>query len=381
MRLLLPCLLLILAPGIVLAETVRPLIDPAGKCGVHAAPAITKPYPHLRWSGPCRDGLADGEGVAEFAAMATAKPNKIWRGHFRGGYFVGDTPLAARVEPLGRQNAFVQLPSYPAAEGSAWIHVRVRSDGGPLPRCGEGAAEIAIEAPAGLAVADEKRLRGMMLQAASAYRAVCSSPIVQRFAVVAAGRRAALGIGSFGGATEAIARAEMLAGKDDLRDFRNIATGESDSSRQAQHYEDKRKERIEESRTAWRDFTRANRVELWVTPRQLETNPFRYEGRTVAFPARFLRMISANVALVRDDRWGEVLVLGVPNDLLQDKSTAVFAGRSIGRRTLPNSRFEVSAIEAVGWRLCRRSGCGDLLEWMDEETKPFPWGEDQSAFR
>ena len=55
--------------------------------------------------------------------------------------------------------------------------------------------------------------------------------------------------------------------------------------------------------------------------------------------------------------------------------------RSIGRRTLPNSRFEVSAIEAVGWLLCRRSGCGDLLEWMDEEKKPFPWGEDQSAFR
>jgi hypothetical protein len=378
----LPAVLLILltAPIAQAQQTLKPAMDSAARCGVFALPSTTRPYPHLKWSGACRDGLAEGKGTASFAANADARPNKIWEGNFRNGFFVGQAVLKGRVLPMGDRAALVELPSNAAQEGSLFVVARLSNENEPLAICGGGVGEIAVEAPHDLAPNDEPRLRRMMQRAALAYRSACPSPLGLRFAIVAAGKRDALAVGSFGGATDVIARGSLVEGgaAEAIHDFRNIATNESDQGRRAQANKDRRQEQRADSRKAWQEFTRASAVAFWVTPKQLDTNPFRYDGKIVAFPARFVRMVAPNTAILRDDRWGEVMVSGIPNDLLQDKSIVVIAGRSSGRKAAPSGR-EISSVNATAWKLCQRAGCADYLDWIDEE-KRFTWGEDQSEF-
>jgi len=373
---------LLLASSAALAQdTPKPLLDPAARCAVFAPPPIARPYPHVKWSGLCRDGLAEGKGTASFAATPTAQPSKSWQGNFRNGFFVGDAMVRGSIVPLGDRAALVELPSTAPQEGKIWLHAKLANDGAPLPRCGSGTAEIAIEAAPDLSASDEPRLRRMMQRAALAYRETCPQPLGLRFVVVEAGKRDVLGTGSFGGATDVVARAALVEGAaaDAITGFRNIATGESDQGRRSQQFADKRKEERAQSRRNWQDFTRANSVALWVTPKQLDLNPFHYQGRIVALPGQFERMVAPNVALLRDRRWGLVMVSGIPNDLLTDKSTVVIAGRAAGRKTYPNSQHEIANIDATAWKLCQRAGCADYLDWIDEE-KRFIWGEDQSEF-
>jgi hypothetical protein len=371
-----------LAAAPALAQTTfKPVVDPAARCGVFAPPQIARPYPQMKWTGPCRDGLAEGKGTASFAATPQSQPNKTWSGNFRNGFFLGEATVRGAIVPFGDRAALIELPHNAPQDGKLWLHARLPSDGGALPRCGVGTAEIAIEAPHDLAVNDEARLRRMMQRAALAYREACPSPLELRLAVVAADKRDALSVGSFEGATEVIARAALAEGAaaDAIHNFRNVATNESDQGRRTKAIEDRRKQERASSRRNWQDFTRANAVALWVTPRQLDTNPFHYQGKIVALPGQFERMVAPGTALLRDRRWGLVLVSGLPNDLLTDKATVVIAGRASGRKSPPNSRQEIASIDATGWKLCQRAGCADYLEWIDDEKK-FAWGEDQSEF-
>jgi hypothetical protein len=373
---------LLLAPISALAQSPppKPVLDPAARCAVHTLPNIARSTPHLKWSGACRDGLAEGKGIASFAATPTSQASKSFEGYFRNGFFVGETPLKHAVEPLVDRAALIELPSNAAQEGRIWLEAPMDSETGVLARCGRGVAQIAVEAPHDLASNDEPRLRRMMQRAALAYRAACPSPLGLRLFVVPADKRRNLAEGSFG-AVGVVARANLAEGAaaDALHKFENVATNESDQGRRTQAIEARRKQERADSRRNWQDFTRANAVAVWVTPKQLDLNPFHYQGKIVALPGAFVRMIAPNTALLRDARYGTVMVSGIPNDLLQDKSTVVIAGRASGRKTLPNSRQEVASIEATAWKLCQRTGCADYIDWIDEEKK-FAWGEDQSEF-
>lgn len=357
------------------------MIDPATRCGVYAVPSVARAYAHMKWSGGCRDGLAEGRGTATFHATAQSQASKSWTGNFRNGFFLGDATVRGGIEPLGERGALIELPHNAPQDGRIFLHARLPADGGPLERCGVGNAELAAEAPADLAAGDEARLRRMMQRAALAYREACPAPLGLLIVIVPASKRQALATGSFGGNTEVMARGRVAEGAaaDAITGFQNVATGESDAGRRSQQFADKRQQEREQSRRNWRDFTRANAVAMWVTPKQLDLNPFHYQDKIVALPGQFERMVAPNVALLRDRRWGLVLVSGIPNDLLTDKSTVVIAGRAAGRKTYPNSRAEVASIEATAWKLCQRAGCADYLDWIDEEKK-FTWGEDQSEF-
>jgi hypothetical protein len=82
--------LLILVAGSALAETGRPptqwIIDPNTKCKI--ANAFPSAAETLTWSGPCKDGYADGRGVAQWfkAKKITAKK---YEGEMNGGFMNG----------------------------------------------------------------------------------------------------------------------------------------------------------------------------------------------------------------------------------------------------------------------------------------------------
>ncbi|MBS0548662.1 MAG: hypothetical protein JSR24_12985, partial [Proteobacteria bacterium] len=61
-------LLLVLLAGSAIAQTDRPptewIIDPTTKCKV--ANAFPSAAETITWSGPCKDGYAEGQGVAQW---------------------------------------------------------------------------------------------------------------------------------------------------------------------------------------------------------------------------------------------------------------------------------------------------------------------------
>jgi hypothetical protein len=357
-------------------QTLAPMIDAERKCGVFIPPQLAKTYPAMQWNGgACANGLAIGEGFVTFHFAPDKRPVKVWQGNFRDGFFIGEAK-AFQIKPLGDRGALVFLPAKTYREGFPWLLTRLLADG-PLPLCGRAIGEIAIEAAPELKKFDEALLRRMMQNAATAYRLACPQPIKLHFAVVEAGKLGVLADGSFAGANDVVARGSLAEGApiEAINDFYNVAFNPS--------VEESRKREMAASRTTWTAFTRSNWVVYWVKPRQLALTPWRYERKVVAFAARYVRMVAPNTALLRDDDGGEVLVRDLPDAVLQSAARGemmVLAGTGAGVVPLALSRYEVSTVVATDWKLCQRARCADFLEWIDEEKKPFPWGEDQSQF-
>ena len=86
---LLPILLVLLA-GPVLAQTGRPatqwIVDPNTKCKV--ANAFPSAAETMTWTGACKDGYADGKGVAQWS-KAKKPTKKKYDGEMRAGFMEG----------------------------------------------------------------------------------------------------------------------------------------------------------------------------------------------------------------------------------------------------------------------------------------------------
>lgn len=354
-------------------NTLQPLIDAERKCGVFAPPQIAKTYPHVQWNGAvCVNRMAHGEGFVTFARDSATRPLKVWQGNFHFGFFIGDAKVLGTIRPFGESGALVQLPAHTYAEGLPWLLTRLLHDG-PLPVCGRGVGEVAIEAARGIVKFEEALLRKMMRNAAIAYRMACPQPIRLRFAVVEAGKLDRLANGSFAGANDVVARGTLAEGApvDAIDDFYNGAFSPD--------HEKRRDEQHAASRRAWQAFSRANWVVHWVKLPQLAAAPPHYRQKIVAFPARFARMVAPRTALLRDDD-GEVMVRDIPDDALRPGQAVVIAGRSLGLLPLPMSANEISTVEATAWKPCELPACADFIGWMEGERKPFPWGQDQSQY-
>jgi len=83
-------LLLVLLAGPALAQDGRPptewIIDPTTKCKV--ANAFPSAAESITWSGPCKDGYAEGEGVAQW--LKAKKPTqKKYEGEMQAGFMNG----------------------------------------------------------------------------------------------------------------------------------------------------------------------------------------------------------------------------------------------------------------------------------------------------
>jgi hypothetical protein len=83
-------LLLILVAGSALAESGRPptqwIVDPNSKCKI--ANAFPSAAETITWSGPCKDGYAEGKGVAQWFKAKKATLKK-YDGEMSGGFMNG----------------------------------------------------------------------------------------------------------------------------------------------------------------------------------------------------------------------------------------------------------------------------------------------------
>lgn len=362
-------------------KTLQPLIDVERGCGVFVAPRMAQDYPHIQWSGPCGNGLAEGSGFVTFARKPGERPSKVWQGKFRNGFFVGQAQPVRRIEPLGERFALIELPTK-ANDFLAWHVVRMQPDG-PLPLCGESRADIAIEITPRVATIDETLLRQMMLQTIAPYRLACPAPVKLRLAVVDSGRRTALAENFMAQTPGILARASVETSAadpsafDTLRDFALLREPGA-LHRRAEEPATELQHQRERSWRKWQEFNREHKVSLWLKLAQLDT-PFRHAGKTVAFPARVLTTINGEMTMVYDKEGGSALVSGLPRDLREPNTILVIAGRTALMRSFPHSHHSYPAVDATGWARCENSECDDFLGWIAHEKKPYRWGVDEAS--
>lgn len=349
----------------------KPLTDPAARCGVFAPPSIARLYPHLRWTGACADGLAEGRGTAAFAATPGGPAQMSWRGNFRQGQFIGEASVPGSIIAISPFLAGIELMHDAPHEGRVWVRAPLASDGAPLALCSQGTAEVTFETLSAVIASDETRMRRVMQLAVLAYRKACPAPRAMRLTVFTGGYYK----------PTLIARAGLDAGApaQSLHSFENTVASRADPGRASRLQEERRTEALADSRRKWQEFTRANAVQVWVTPRQLQISPDNYESRIVAFPMRFARVLAPGSVMFDDQRWGTVVVNGLPGHLMRYGALMVIAGRSQGRQPFPGATWEVATVAATGWAACQYADCGEYLGWTTED-KSFAWGGDQSRF-
>jgi hypothetical protein len=118
------------------------------------------------------------------------------------------------------------------------------------------------------------------------------------------------------------------------------------------------RERIE-IRKRYAEFVKKNGVQAWPSCEELSTNPFVFEGKTVAIVAYFERMLSATKGLFRIFFSGgsseAVAVSNIPKGLFRKEGQVVLAGRVLGRTE------GILHLEFVGVYFCKNTGCSDIL--------------------
>ncbi|MBI3775203.1 MAG: hypothetical protein HY273_06565 [Gammaproteobacteria bacterium] len=107
-------------------------------------------------------------------------------------------------------------------------------------------------------------------------------------------------------------------------------------------------------------FVTKNGVTDLVKPNTLKTNPFVYEGKTIAVELDFSEMLTADRGL-----FDGVVVSGLPGNLFTVKgTTVVLAGKVLGK-TPVKTPFggEVSAphLKFIGVHVCEANRCSDIL--------------------
>lgn len=347
----------------------KPAIDHAARCGVFVPPSVSKPTPHLKWSGACNNGLAEGRGTASLSASPGTAPQRVWQGNFRNGIFLGEANAAGAAVAISPYLAGIELIHTAPQEGRVWLRYTMTTDGPPLPLCSSGTAEVSFETPAILS--DQARMRQAIELAITTYRRACPVAGAARVTVFTGGFYKPVLIAR--GAVEAGAPVQAM------HSFQSLLPGEADPYQRSRLQEERLQDHVGRSRRNWQEFTRTNGVEVWVTPRQLEMSASRFEGKIVALPGRFNVVVQQGTAILKDDRWGMVVVTGLPNYVLQQGTFLIVAGRSQGKQKLPQSTAEIATVAATAWKICQTATCGEYLDWMAQE-KSYSWGAEHSAF-
>lgn len=98
-------------------------------------------------------------------------------------------------------------------------------------------------------------------------------------------------------------------------------------------------------------------VSEFVTPHDLKTNPFRLQGKTVAFGASFVEMSGAGTAVFENVRSGDVVVVtGMPATLFKARTgeVVIVVGRVVGKTAGDRPLVRYSAVVH-----CAARGCED----------------------
>lgn len=328
----------------------------------------------LRYTGGCKNGRAEGKGKAEWLyRYAEMKVKAAWEGEFRNGVFLDGQKIKGSVEPVRGDKYIVGMGSVPGAE--VFFISRSPQDG-PMALC--HLDQVALVAGPKADISDDTAVQAMMEAGIKAYQAACPGgsryPNVGVFSEAIKLRPN----GMLPNAT-AVARYDTDSGK--LGSYSNSAAEKARQARQQAEYAKQQ----EEARKQFQAFSRKNGIAAWVTARQLDENPFRWEGKTVGLVVRIDRMLTRDTALVQNgfgDWWPGLQLTGVTPDFPDSRRSVLLAATVGKRERLADARNNDGAtlvtLSHVDSRACERSGCGEWFIWARGNDE-LVWGEPYSA--
>lgn len=340
-----------------------------GKCSVWAPVTLAQEDYAVRYSGSCANGHAEGKGRAEWLYVnAQMKVKDTWSGSFRNGVFLADTKVPGRVEAL--RNGYYLLGMNRLGNAELSYLVMGPQDGGPdLCRIDR----LIVVPVRETILADDAQVKQMFIEGSQRYQSQC--PADKRALQVEAHRVPPVA-NSNGTMPTGIASARFIPNRGELSGYSNqISEKANRAAREANA--DKQKF---EARKRFDGFTRKNGISVWLTPQQLDENPFRWEGKKVGIVVQLDRMLSRTTALVQQTRgWGTSLLLkGVTPEFPGDNAPLLLAAQVGKRETVAGRNGEVTALQLIEIQRCKEQECGDWLAWS-WRNPDLIWGEPYSA--
>ncbi|GHU01339.1 hypothetical protein FACS1894154_11260 [Betaproteobacteria bacterium] len=132
----------------------------------------------------------------------------------------------------------------------------------------------------------------------------------------------------------------------------------------------------EESRQRFLEFTRKNAIHAWVTLRQLDENPFRWENKTVGLVVRLDTMLTRDSALIYSgmrNEGGYAYLSGITPEFPGSENSVLLAVQ-VGVREKPaDERTAYVNLRHIDSRLCERAACADWFMWG--RTQDVNWGQ------
>jgi hypothetical protein len=366
--------------------------DIDGRCALWAPSMLDQREYAVRYAGACRNGRAEGPGRAEWlfryarteaeagwkeTVSARASPMKrhaemkvkaIWEGEFRNGVFLGGQEIKGWVEPVPGDRYVVAMGK---VEDAGLFFVSRGPQDGPMALC--RIDRVALVLGVGTDAADDGAVRRLMESGAKFYRETCPqgsrTPEVGVFTEAVAAR-------PNGMLPNPVAQARYDADAGALTTYRNEAADKAREARRRAEFA----QRQEEARERFDEFSTRNGIAAWVTTRQLDENPFRWQGKTVGVVVRLERMLTPDAALVRSglNEWSQpVQLAGITPDFPESRRTVLVAAQIGDRRPAADgsdAAVTYATLRHVDSRVCASDGCGDWLLWARGERRLI-WGE------
>lgn len=348
--------------------------DIDGRCQVWAPSMLGQRDYALRYRGACKNGRADGKGKAEWLyRYAEMKVKATWEGDFRNGVFLDGQKVRGSVEPVSGDKYIVAMGNVPGAE--LFFIARSPQDG-PMALC--KVDQIALVPGPRLDVTDDDAVQHVMEAGIKAYQDACGKgtryPNVGIFTEAIKPR-------PNGMLPNPVANARYDSDTGRLNGYSNDAANKTRQAKQQAEFTQKQ----DDVRKQFNAFSSKHGIAAWVTARQLEENPFRWEGKTVGVVVRLDRMLTRDTAIVRGALldWEPGLQLrGITPDFPDSRRSVLLAAKVGKRERLPDDKEQNGAtfvtLNHVESKICERGGCSDWFIWARGDRELI-WGEPFTA--
>ena len=124
------------------------------------------------------------------------------------------------------------------------------------------------------------------------------------------------------------------------------------------------------ARTLYDAFTNKNRIAAWPSLRELNVNPFVYEGQIVGLRTRFRTMISKNEGLFGHYPDRLVRVSNTPKGQFVEEVDVLLAAKVIGKESTtvpPGGELLIPHVGFIGVYVCKKKfNCAEILCWRDD---------------
>ncbi|GHU06279.1 hypothetical protein AGMMS50225_00620 [Betaproteobacteria bacterium] len=343
------------------------VLPDSGGCAVWAPSTLKSSDEYtLRYNGGCHNGRAEGRGKAEW--LYRSLPGKVrssWVGEFRNGVFLNAQAIE-EVEPLPGDTYIVPMGTV----GNARLLFISRSErDGPVELC--RVESLRLEAASGTRLGDDDSMKKLVHDTLAHYRKTCPHPQGSR----------EFKIGIHAAAFKPLPN--NILPNPQVEASVNPVTGAisyyvnsvANDLRQEKARTDHRQQQ-EESRQRFLEFTRKNAIHAWVTLRQLDENPFRWENKTVGLVVRLDTMLTRDSALIHSgmrNEGGYAYLSGITPEFPGSENSVLLAVQ-VGVREKPtDERAAYVNLRHIDSRLCERAACADWFMWG--RTQDVNWGQ------